>query len=751
MFTCFSDLGVRRFLFYILILFAQAFAVRQVYAQCTTYSVGGGGTICSGAPGVAVTLSGSDVGVNYQLKRNGTNVGTAIPGTGSSLSWPNQTIEGTYSVFAAGGSCNNTPMNGSAMVTVLLGPIYNVTGGGTICGSQVRSVQLSDSDPGYTYQLRLNGSASGSAVQGTGSGLTWSSLSAGGTYIVTGTNSATGCTYSMNSSAVVTVNTPVAYTIAGAGTFCGQASATLSGSQTGVSYQLKRNGVNSGSAVSGTGSALSWTVTTSGTYTVVSTHTSSSCSITNPGDAAITINALPALYNVSGGGTICGAQVRSVQLSLSQTGTNYQLVLNGTDTGSPVTGTGSALTWPNLSAGGVYTVRATVATTGCSSIMNSSATITVNTPQPYTIGGAGTFCGQTPVTLSGSQTGVSYQLKKDGTNSGSSVSGTGSSLSWTVTSTGTYTLVATHTSSDCAATNPGSAVVTINPNPTLYNVGGGGIVCDQETENIYVSSQTGVNYQLMLDGVASGSAVPGTGSLLTWLRNTGGTYTVNAVNATTGCALQMNQSATIVNNTPAVYTVGGSGTFCCGQGVVTVSGSESSVVYELRRDGFPILTDITGTGAPISWSGLDDTGTYTVRASKTGTTCDIIFPTSASIIINPSPEQENLTGGGEICGDQSEQIQLSSNQANLSFQLRRNGQNFRVPQTGSGSFYTIRWDALTLPGNYSVVATNVVSGCSTLMDDSVTVVSNTPQIFSVSGGGGLCTTPTVTLSGPKSA
>jgi hypothetical protein len=83
----------------------------------TLFTVGGGGTICSGAAGVAVTLSGSQAGVNYQLFRGATAVGTAVAGTGAALSWAGQTTAGTYTVVATNAttSCNIT-MTGSAII-----------------------------------------------------------------------------------------------------------------------------------------------------------------------------------------------------------------------------------------------------------------------------------------------------------------------------------------------------------------------------------------------------------------------------------------------------------------------------------------------------------------------------------------------------------------------------------------------------------------------------------------------------------
>ncbi|WP_299064827.1 hypothetical protein, partial [uncultured Polaribacter sp.] len=57
-----------------------------VNALPTAYTVSGGGAYCSGGTGVAVTLSDSQTGVRYQLRRNGSNVGSLVNGTNNAIS-----------------------------------------------------------------------------------------------------------------------------------------------------------------------------------------------------------------------------------------------------------------------------------------------------------------------------------------------------------------------------------------------------------------------------------------------------------------------------------------------------------------------------------------------------------------------------------------------------------------------------------------------------------------------------------------
>lgn len=84
------------------------------------YNVTGGGSYCTGDTlGVTIGLSNSQTGVIYQLIKNDSiNIGAPVSGTGSFLSFGNQTNTGVYRVIATstinGGT---TTMTGSATIT----------------------------------------------------------------------------------------------------------------------------------------------------------------------------------------------------------------------------------------------------------------------------------------------------------------------------------------------------------------------------------------------------------------------------------------------------------------------------------------------------------------------------------------------------------------------------------------------------------------------------------------------------------
>jgi len=116
--------------------------------------------------------------------------------------------------------------------------------------------------------------------------------------------------------------------------------------------------------------------------------TSGSCAIpTVSGVVQIRINALPAIYNVTGGGTYCaGTAGVVIGLSNSQAGVSYQLQIAGVNIGNPVPGNGSAISFGNQTGAGIYTIIGISSTMpACIQAMNGSATILVtNRPSANT-------------------------------------------------------------------------------------------------------------------------------------------------------------------------------------------------------------------------------------------------------------------------------------------------------------------------------------------------------------------------------
>jgi len=183
----------------------------------------------------------------------------------------------------------------SATVTVRSG----IGCSGTILGTQtiaqvigVNSVNFSPVIPvtnGQNYSIIIVASGptgiktNQSGTYSTG-GLLWTP-----TCDVFGASGSWDMVFSYTISPPIPCTTPTAYSVSGSGIICPSASIGLSGSQSGHTYQLRRNGANTGSPVNGTGSALTFPATQTGTYTVVATSPAGgTCTALMSGSAVLT-------------------------------------------------------------------------------------------------------------------------------------------------------------------------------------------------------------------------------------------------------------------------------------------------------------------------------------------------------------------------------------------------------------------------------------------------------------------------------
>ena len=481
-----------------------------------------------------------------------------MPG-GSVIDFGLKTGAGTYTVVATN-STTGCISNMADTATVVVDPlpnVYIVTGGGDYCiGGAGVHVGIGNSDGGISYQL-FYGSTPTGTLAGSGSSLDFGAYTGAGTYTIVATNTSTGCVQNMGGIATVSIDPlPVVYTVTGGGSYCYLGSGVhinLSGSASGISYQLYYGLSLISSPVAGSGSSLDFgSYTGAGGYTVVATNTTTGCVNNMASFAAVSINPLPAVHTVTGGGSYCdlGAGVHT-GLSGSDLGISYQL-FNTTPTGTPLAGSSSALDFGAQTAAGTYTVVATDTLTHCTNNMTGSATVTIlPLPVAYTLTGGGSYCAGgagLPVGLSASQIGVNYQLMDDTGAVGAPHVGIGAALSFgTFTAADTFTIVAVNTATSCVNNMSGRSVIVIDPLPVVYNVTGGGSYCPGALgEHVGLdSSDTTIAYRLY-NGTAAVATMAGTGSALDFgLETAVGTYTIGATNTGTGCRSTMTGSADV--------------------------------------------------------------------------------------------------------------------------------------------------------------------------------------------------------------
>lgn len=183
--------------------FATTTGYLIVGSSPTVYSVTGGGSYCEGGSGVAIRLSDSESGVNYQLYLDeSTPVGSPVAGTGSAISFGNQTSAGTYTVVATGtiGGCTST-MSGNKSVTInpLPAAAGAITGSSSVVQGQSNvsySVGAISDATSYVWSY----SGTGATITGTTNNITisFASNATSGNLTVYGVNSCGDGTMSAN-------------------------------------------------------------------------------------------------------------------------------------------------------------------------------------------------------------------------------------------------------------------------------------------------------------------------------------------------------------------------------------------------------------------------------------------------------------------------------------------------------------------------------------------------------------------------
>lgn len=320
------------------------------------FNVTGGGSFCSGDAGVAVSLSSSETGVSYQLKNGAADVGAAISGTGSAISFGNQTAAGTYTVVATNTltGCTTT-MSGNAVVTI--NPLTVITVNPTplaICTGAAASFSVNATGAGtLTYQWRKNlvdiSGATGStySIPATVAG-----DAASYDVVVTGS-----CGSATSAAAILSLNIATAITVNPAPlTICEGAIASFSVTATGtgtLTYQWRKNTVNISGATGSTYSIPVAVAGDAGNYDVVVTGT---CGTATSTTVVLSVTAIPSITGTTPG-TRCG--VGTVVLGATGTGAavNWYADVNAT----VYLGSGNTFTTPQISTSTTYYAAATPA------------------------------------------------------------------------------------------------------------------------------------------------------------------------------------------------------------------------------------------------------------------------------------------------------------------------------------------------------------------------------------------------------
>ncbi len=142
-----------------------------VYPLPVVFNVIGGGSFCSGGPGVHIGTSGSSAGISYQLYNGTIATGAPLPGTGSGIDFGFITTPGTYMVVASnpGTTCSEAmALSATVSITAPVVPSVSmsIATGDTVCAGTVVNFAATGVNGGTSpsYQWTVNGAVAGSGV-----------------------------------------------------------------------------------------------------------------------------------------------------------------------------------------------------------------------------------------------------------------------------------------------------------------------------------------------------------------------------------------------------------------------------------------------------------------------------------------------------------------------------------------------------------------------------------------------------------
>lgn len=686
----------------------------------TGVSAGSDQTIICGVP--SVTLSGAATPSNSTVNWLGGVCGSNTSFTTTACAPSTYTIEVAHPVTG----CIVTSTVAVNSSTDIPQATVNPTTNSITCTNSVVAigVTLSNTDP-------VSYSWSGPGVSGsTTSAVTDATVQ--GTYTVTITNTVTTC-QSIYSTFVPIDITPVTVSITPASSVtCGTPTQTLQVTPIGSEYAYTWNGA---SIVSGSNTSNP-VVDAGGDYDVLITNTINGCSASSTVTVPSNTILPTVLVSVPSITTTCSQPTTTLSIAPTP---STDVVYTWT---APTTGSLNSYTisTPVASGSGIYTVVVTNTISGCSSAATQN---TIEVIEDFVIPTS---------TLSATSLSITCSIPTPSVNLTTSVgtasynwspasgivAGTETTATPSFSLPGTYSVVITNTVSGCS-TSGSTDIVDVDLDNTIPNititgaVNDGTITCT--TTSITVTPTITPNSNLTYTWTSNtGSGILGAADQSTATFTAAGTYTLAITNTLTGCVSTQDASSlfTVYENTvaPSVLISAPSVTTTCAEPTATLSIASTpstDVVYSWTAPATGSLNTYTISNPIASGSGV-----FTVVVTNTVSGCVSTSITQSTINVIPDigipTTTLSATSLSITCAIPTPSASVTSSTNTVIYNWS--------PATGIvAGTETTSSPSFNLPGTYSVVVTNTISGCATFIASNVVNVDldNTIPVISLSG------------------
>ncbi len=519
-------------------------------------------------------------------------------------------------------------------------------------------------------------------------------ITTGGNYTVTVTNTTNGCT--KTASIVVTEDKTAPAANAGATTSvtCSNPTIQLSATgSTGANFTYNWSAAGGGN-ITGGSTSLTPTINQAGTYTLTVTNTTTGC--TNVSTVTVNEDKIFPVANATGSGVVtCFNPTLNLGVNVTS-GSNLQFQWSASAGGNIVGNANQQNITVNQ--GGTYNVTITNATNGCS--ITSSTTTTSDNMNPIANATAsGTIdCNNLNATLDGatSSQGAIYTYNWTGPNGFNN----NSTYTPSVTVGGAYTISITNTVNGCTASK--TIVVNEDKNPPAAAlITPGSINCTNPTVTI---QSTGSSSYLYSWSASNGGVINGSSSNSNVVASSAGTYNLNVINPQNGCQASFSTSIVEDKNIPQAVIAAAAPLTCSDPNITLNAGASttgSTIVYMWNG---PFNGIVGGLGTAYPTIGL--VGTYTLVVQNSANGCSstasvtvqdqkvypfaTAFPTANVNCTNPTVL---LNGLGSSYGN------------NINYTWTTIGGNF---VSGQNTLEPI----VSKGGTYTLVVTNTSNNCS---------------------------------------
>ena len=693
--------------------------------------------------GQAVTLNGTAA---YTGGTYSSTVGLTIdPNTGAIT--PSTSTAGNYVVtytIAAATGCSQV----TATATIIINPIpvaIATPSLATICSLDVTNISLTSNAIGTTYtwttvQNNVTGASSGNGTT-IAQALTATS-STPGTVVYTITPSGSGCT-GLPITATVTVNSLPIATISGNTTICfGTSSAVDFVGTPNASVIYTVNGGSNQTLILdnlGLASLPTGNLTTTTTYRLVSVVSSGTptCSQLQSGTVTVTVVPTPLVSSIVSSPSVCSGQSTGISLSSNVTTATF----NWTATQSGVLGASAgsgAIISQNLIATGVlpgFVIYSITANVGTCQGPATPITITVN-PIPVvttsTILQSVCSGSVTPILLTSNIIGTVFNWNVVQTNVTGATNGSGNIIAQTLTTTSNNIGEAVYSITPLVGGCPGVpkiVIVNVNPIPVATANAALTTICSSATTNIALTSTvagTTFSWTVIQSGIFGASSGSGTtiAQTLTTVGINQGTVRYTITPTFNGCSGAPITVMITVNPTPEVFGSSAS-TICSGESPsISLFPSIAATTFAWTVSQMNVTGAQAGTGVIINdVLTANQLGTAIYNVTPTANNCSGT-PLKITITVNPAPLPQMING--VICVDQT---------TNVSYK------NYIFDTQLSNAIYDFAWylDGVIIngavnntyeadeSGTYSVVVTNTLTGCKSVMT-SATVIDSYPGL-----------------------